>query len=94
MTKALSLASVLLVMLFAGAGARSTAQPDQSTADARSAAGQSPQIQSSSLRIEFEHNMHSRVVARLTGKDVPLGAFSASEIVDGKGRSWADFALE
>jgi alpha-galactosidase len=53
----------------------------------------SAQIESPRLRIEFDQNMHSRVVARLKGKDVPLGAFSASETVKGKDRSWDDFAL-
>ena len=37
--------------------------------------------------------MHSRVVARLKGKEIPLGAFSASETVKGSERSWDDFAL-
>ena len=42
-------------------------------------------IQSPSLRIEFDKNLHSRVVARFNGKDVPtLAAFSASETVKGK----------
>ena len=37
--------------------------------------------------------MRSRVVARLKGREVPLGAFSASETVKGNERSWYDFAL-
>ena len=53
-----------------------------------------PQIQSPSLRIEFDKNMRSRVVARFNGKEIPLGAFSASETVKGSERSWSDFALE
>lgn len=51
------------------------------------------QIESPRLRIEFNQNMHSRVVARLKGKDIPLGAFSASETVKGNERSWDNFAL-
>ena len=38
--------------------------------------------------------MRSRVVARFDGKEVPLGAFSASETVKGSERSWYDFALD
>src|SRR5205809_1471996 len=52
-----------------------------------------PQIQSSSLRIEFDENMRSRVVARMKSKEVLLGGFSASETVKGNKRSWYDFAL-
>jgi alpha-galactosidase len=53
-----------------------------------------PQIQSPSLRIEFDKNMRSRVVARFNGKDVPLGPFSASETVLGNAQLWNNFALE
>ena len=56
--------------------------------------GSSAQIQSPSLRIEFDKHMRSRVVARFNGKEVPLGAFSASETVKGSERSWYDFALD
>jgi alpha-galactosidase len=52
-----------------------------------------PQIQSSSLRIEFDENMRSRVVARMKSREVLLGGFSASETVKGSERSWYDFAL-
>ena len=52
-----------------------------------------PQIQSSSLRIEFDENMRSRVVARMKSKEVLFGGFSASETVKGNKRSWYDFAL-
>ncbi len=37
--------------------------------------------------------MRSRVVARFNGKETPLGAFSASETVKSKERSWESFAL-
>jgi alpha-galactosidase len=53
----------------------------------------SAQIESPRLRIEFDQKMHSRVVARLEGKEVPLGAFSASETVKGNEHSWDSFAL-
>ena len=58
-----------------------------------SASNKLPQIQSQSLRIEFDQNMHSRVVARLNGREVPFGAFSASETVQGNEQSWYNFAL-
>src|ERR1700753_3915712 len=52
-----------------------------------------PRIQSPQLQIDFDKNMHSRVVARLKGKETPLGPFSASETVKGTDHSWNDFAL-
>jgi alpha-galactosidase len=52
------------------------------------------QVESASLRIDFDRNMRSRVVARFGAKDIPLGAFSASETVKGTERSWNDFALD
>src|SRR5204862_7336391 len=68
---------------------QSTARPEQSAGAHVSLT----QIQSPSLRIEFDQRMRSRVVARFEGKEVPLGAFSASETVKGNQRSWRDFAL-
>src|SRR5215472_741653 len=85
MTKLFSLL-IFTALLAAG---QSSARPDQSTARRASAA----QIQSSSLRIEFDKDMRSRVVARFGEKEIPLGAFSASETVKGSERSWYDFAL-
>jgi alpha-galactosidase len=49
------------------------------------------QIQSSVLRIEFDHNLRSRVVALLGGSPKILAPFSASETVTGV-RTWSDFA--
>ena len=51
------------------------------------------QIQSSVLRIEFDRNLHSRIVARLDPSPKPMTPFSASETVTGVGRTWTDFAL-
>jgi alpha-galactosidase len=67
---------------------QSTARPGQSATGPESL----PQIQSPSLRIEFDHSMRSRVVARFGGKEIPLGPFSASETVKSSQRSWHDFA--
>ncbi|HEV2400950.1 MAG TPA: glycoside hydrolase family 36 protein [Candidatus Sulfotelmatobacter sp.] len=86
MSKTFSLFLIFTALLAAG---QSSAPPDQSAARRASAA----QIQSPSLRIEFDKNMRSRVVARFGGKEIPLGAFSASETVKGSERSWYDFAL-
>src|SRR5271168_4608620 len=83
------------IVIFAAllAAGQSTLRPDQAATRSTSVAADLPRIQSPDLRIEFDNNMRSRVVARLTGKEVPLGAFSASETVKGKERSWDEFAL-
>jgi len=51
------------------------------------------QIQSSILRIEFDHNLHSRVTALFSPSQTRLTSFSATETVTGAGRHWSDFAL-
>jgi alpha-galactosidase len=51
------------------------------------------QIQSSVLRITFDHNLHSQVVALFGPNPAPLTSLAASEIVAGSGRTWNDFAL-
>jgi alpha-galactosidase len=51
------------------------------------------QIQSSVVRIEFDHNLHSRVVALFEQTSKPLTPLSASETVAGVGHTWSDFAL-
>ena len=52
------------------------------------------QIQSSVLRIEFEHHLHSRVVSLLGPNPKLLNPFSASETIVGTGvRAWSEFAL-
>ncbi|MGC2475161.1 MAG: glycoside hydrolase family 36 protein [Candidatus Sulfotelmatobacter sp.] len=93
MTKTRSFISVIIFATLLG-GVRSIARPDQSSAGSELTTGELPRIQSQNLRIEFDKNMRSRVVARIEGKEVQLGAFSASETVTGKGRSWDDFALQ
>ena len=50
------------------------------------------EIQSSVLRIEFDHHLRSRVVALLGANPRILAPFSASETVTGI-RTWSDFAL-
>jgi alpha-galactosidase len=86
MKKACSVFLIFAALLVAGP---STARLDQSAAHQASSA----QIESPNLRIEFDNKMRSRVVARFGGKDVSVGAFSASETVKGKQQSWNDFVL-
>ena len=86
MTKAFS--SIVIFAALAVVGP-SAARPGGAAAPAASLA----QIESPSLRIDFDKNMRSRVVARFAGREVPLGAFSAAETVKGNERSWYDFAL-
>ncbi|HET6176696.1 MAG TPA: glycoside hydrolase family 36 protein [Candidatus Sulfotelmatobacter sp.] len=86
MTKAFSSFLIFAALLVVG---QSTARPDQSAVGHALLA----RIQSESLRVEFDKNMRSRVVARFNGNEIPLGTFSASESVKGNERSWYDFAL-
>jgi alpha-galactosidase len=65
---------------------------------ARLAPAQNPpsedlQIQSSVLRIEFDRQLHTRLVSLLDPNPKPLTPFSASETLIGPGRSWTDFAF-
>jgi alpha-galactosidase len=86
MTKTFFSIAIFTALLVVG---QSTARPQQ----VASPPAPLPQIQSSSLRIEFDENMRSRVVARMKSREVLLGGFSASETVKGNERSWYDFAL-
>ncbi|MGC1903220.1 MAG: glycoside hydrolase family 36 protein [Candidatus Acidiferrum sp.] len=92
MTKTFFTVVILAVSLVGGQVA---ARPDKAASRATRVPAPVglPSIQSSDLRIEFDNNMRSRVVARFEGKEIPLGAFSASETVKGSERSWDDFAL-
>ena len=38
-----------------------------------------PQIQGTNLRIEFDRNLRSRVIARFDNKEITTGPFAASE---------------
>ena len=86
MTKMFFSIAIFTVLLVVG---QSTVRPHQ----VASPPTPLPQIQSSSLRIEFDENMRSRVVARMKSREVLLGGFSASETVKGNERSWYYFAL-
>ena len=86
MTKSLSSLLIFAALMPVG---RSSARPDQLVAYRAGLA----EIQTANLRIEFDKNMRSRVIARFGGKDIPMGGFSASETVKGAERSWDDFVM-
>ena len=92
MTKTRSFILFITIAILSG-GIRLAAHPRVATSSAESAS-EMPRIQSSSLRIEFDRELRSRVIARLKAREVPLGPFSASETVTGNQHSWYDFALE
>ena len=71
-------AIMLLSGLGTGAGAPST---------------DNPQIQGANLRIEFDHNLRSRVVARFDNKETTMGPFTASESVTAAGKAWTEFPV-
>jgi alpha-galactosidase len=90
MTKTFFAIGVLAVVIV---GWPLTVRPDKAEPGAIPVEGGAARIQSPELRIEFDKNMRSRVVARLSGQDTPLGGFSASETLKGKEHSWDDFTL-
>lgn len=66
----------------------------QGTSPANAPSESELQIQSKDLRIEFDSKLHSRVVARLAGREVALGPFAASETVRSTKQVWKDFSVE
>jgi len=52
-----------------------------------------PQIQGENLRIEFDHNLRSRVIARFDKKETQMGPFTASETVTAANEVRAGFIL-
>jgi alpha-galactosidase len=55
--------------------------------------GSASQIQGKNLTIEFDRNLHSRVVARFGENEIRLGPFTDSETVTADHKVWTDFAL-
>lgn len=51
------------------------------------------QIQGENLRIEFNRNLRSRVVARYGGQEIRTGPFTSSETLTAAGKVWTAFAL-
>jgi alpha-galactosidase len=52
-----------------------------------------PQIQGANLRIEFDRNLRSRVVARFDNNETITGPFTASETAASLNKTWDDFFL-
>jgi alpha-galactosidase len=52
-----------------------------------------PRIQGEHLRIEFDRNLHSRVVARFEGKETAIGPSVASEKLAIADKIWSEFSL-
>ena len=52
-----------------------------------------PQIQGAHLRIEFDRNLRSRVIARFDNQETTMGPFSATETVAAVDKTWTDFTL-
>jgi alpha-galactosidase len=59
----------------------------------RGYAADSLRIEGGNIRIEFDASMHSRVVALLGGREIPVGDFTASEFIRTAGSVVKDFSL-
>jgi alpha-galactosidase len=81
---------VLLAVALLGSNSRqdNSSPPSAAASDATT----DLQIQSSVLRIAFDHNLHSQVVALFGLGPKSLTPLAASETVAGNGRVWSDFA--
>jgi alpha-galactosidase len=84
---------VLLSLVLPGWNSGQNKSAEKDTAARASGDASHLQIQSSVLRIEFDRNLNTRVVALFGPSPKPVTPFSASETVAGIGRSWSDFAL-
>lgn len=51
------------------------------------------QIEGTNLRIEFDHDLRSRVIVRFGNKETPIGPFVASETVAKAEKTWTLFTL-
>jgi alpha-galactosidase len=61
-----------------------------------SLAGAAPpeaQVEGANIRIEFDHTMHSRVIAKFGGKEIVVGDFAPSEFITVDGKEVKDFVL-
>jgi alpha-galactosidase len=84
---------VLLSLVLPGWNSGQNKSDEKDTAAGASGNASHLQIQSSVLRIEFDRNLNTRVVALFGPSPKPVTPFSASETVAGIGRTWSDFAL-
>jgi alpha-galactosidase len=57
-------------------------------------AAEAARVEGKNIRIEFDKNMHSRVVAVFGGREIVIGDFSPSESIRVAGRDITDFALQ
>jgi alpha-galactosidase len=87
---ALALTTLALLILPFGRNPAQTSKAAQPPAAVDSSA--KPQIESKLLRVEFDHNLHTRVVP-LFDATKPLTQFSASETMEGATHTFTDFAL-
>jgi alpha-galactosidase len=74
--------AALLILSIGSSSAQTKTSPNPSP---------NPQIESKFLRIEFDHNLHTRVIPLFATK--PLTQFSASETLQGATRTFTDFPL-
>ncbi len=51
-------------------------------------------VEGRNIRIEFDTSLHSRVVAKLAGKEITIGAFNPSETITAGGTEVKDFAFK
>ncbi|HXY48229.1 MAG TPA: glycoside hydrolase family 36 protein [Terriglobales bacterium] len=51
------------------------------------------QVEGNNLRVEFDHDLRSRVIARFDNHETPLGPFAVTESVATAGKIWAQFPL-
>jgi alpha-galactosidase len=86
--QSLALATLALLMLTV------SWQPEPTNAATRPAdAPARLEIQSQLLRIDFDPELHTRVIPRFTAASQPLTPFSASETLVAANRTYTDFAL-
>jgi len=64
-----------------------------SSAGAADISASTPQIRGEHLRIQFDRNLHSRVVARFDGNETAIGPSVASERVTIADKTWSEFSL-
>ncbi len=84
---------VLLGLVLLGWNSGQNNSPQTSAPASVGTASTDLQIQSSVLRIEFDRNLHSRIVALFGPSPNVLTPLSPSETVAGIGRTWEDFTL-
>jgi alpha-galactosidase len=90
--RALALTAFVLVSLSFGWNSGQTNAVPQSSPKTSIDSPPNLKIESKILRIEFDHNLHSRVVPLFTATK-PLVPFSTSEVLLGTDRTWSDFTL-